>query len=323
MAAAFPIDKLIGAALIGFIFGITWLQVYAYYTKYCIRDGLFLKIFVAVLMALDTFHAVLVLVIVYHYAISNFGDYTTLERGTWGLIWQSFVGVSMASLGNLQGIIQMSFAYRIYNRYSSAESDFLFSTGDLLYGKNSHFTRLQLEPLGTRAGPELKKWAISTLGCAITCDLMIASCTVHYLRKRNANFKGTRSAVRLLITYALNTCLLTSVFNLVTMMMWIQESKTMLYDLFFFIAVRQMESEFITMSDLVTYPPSSNGTRRPSDRSDAPAVREINVHIEQHTTVDWDSASDGKADKQGPNKSITGIKQARQDGHITSIAEFI
>ncbi|KAJ7580614.1 hypothetical protein C8J56DRAFT_1057570 [Mycena floridula] len=274
MATGFAVDKLIGAALIGFfvssvypillllitlrtdtttfsIYGITWLQVYAYYTKYCTRDGLFLKIFVAVLMALDTFHSVLLLVIVYHYAVSNFGDYTTLEHGTWGLVWQSFVG------GNLQGIIQMSFAYRIYS-LSGKKLVFPMIIGTFCMAKTATLlgfvvTALQLEPLGTRAGSEFKKWAISTLGCAIACDLMIAGCIAYYLRKSNANFKGTRNAIRLLITYALNTCLLTSVFNLVTMMLWIKESETMLYDLFFFIAVRLYSCAFMSTLDPSTH----------------------------------------------------------------------
>ncbi|KAJ7580613.1 hypothetical protein C8J56DRAFT_1029739 [Mycena floridula] len=259
MPSQFSLDKLIGAVLIGlfissvyyillilsiFIYGITWLQVYAYYTKYCSRDGPYLKMFVAVLRVLDTFHSVLLLIVVYQYAISNFGDYDVLARGTWSLVWQAFVG------GNLQGIIQMSFAYRIYN-LSGKRIIFPMIIGIFCTAKTATLlgfvvNALQLEPLGAQAGPQLKKWSVSTLGCGIICDLIIASCIVHYLRKSSPSFKGTRNAVRLLITYALNTCLLTSVVNLVTMMMWITEDKTMLYDLSYFIGVRLYSCAFMS-----------------------------------------------------------------------------
>ncbi|KAN0121390.1 hypothetical protein V8E52_003286 [Russula decolorans] len=58
------LDSLLGAFLIGVIlssivFGVTWLQVYLYYTQHSSRDTVSLKIFVAVLTALDSLHLAL------------------------------------------------------------------------------------------------------------------------------------------------------------------------------------------------------------------------------------------------------------------------
>jgi len=58
-ASLIPLDDFLGTWLIGFIvssvlFGVICLQVYLYFTKHCARDPVFLKTFVALLLALDT-----------------------------------------------------------------------------------------------------------------------------------------------------------------------------------------------------------------------------------------------------------------------------
>ncbi|KAF8191651.1 hypothetical protein K438DRAFT_1590964 [Mycena galopus ATCC 62051] len=96
MPSLIPLDKsdFLGATLIGLVlstlvYGITCLQVFLYYTKHSSRDSPFLKAFVCapvlriVFLVLDTVHVALLVSLMYHYSVTNFGDYSTLERSTW------------------------------------------------------------------------------------------------------------------------------------------------------------------------------------------------------------------------------------------------
>ncbi|KAF8148139.1 hypothetical protein K438DRAFT_1472977, partial [Mycena galopus ATCC 62051] len=83
-----PLDNSLGAWLIGLIvssvlFGVTCLQVYLYFTRHCARDPVFLKTFVALLLALDAFNLALVSHGFYFLTVTNFGDYVVLGAAPW------------------------------------------------------------------------------------------------------------------------------------------------------------------------------------------------------------------------------------------------
>ncbi|KAH9958671.1 hypothetical protein BGW80DRAFT_1465156 [Lactifluus volemus] len=91
------LDNLLGAFLIGVIlssifYGFTWLQVYLYYTQHSSRDRIFLKCFVAVLTALDSFHLVLLCHGLYVVLITNFGNIAADLHAPWSLVAQCIVG---------------------------------------------------------------------------------------------------------------------------------------------------------------------------------------------------------------------------------------
>ncbi|KAJ3872270.1 hypothetical protein F5051DRAFT_507184 [Lentinula edodes] len=247
MPSLIPLDNLLGAALIGLVlstivYGVTWLQVFSYYTKYCSHDTCFLKAFVGILMAFDTFHMVLLVMLMYHYTVSNFGDYLVLEHNTWPLVWQAFVG------GLLEVTVEMFFAYRLYI-LSGKRVIFSIFIGILCLGKLATTVGFTIVGLGIETfslAGKLETWSIASLSTAIGCDSMIAICLIYYLRMNKTGFKGTHRAINLLITYALNTCLLTSIFNIVCMTMWITENTTMLYTIFYFILVRLYSCSFMS-----------------------------------------------------------------------------
>ncbi|KAH9963510.1 hypothetical protein BC827DRAFT_114803 [Russula dissimulans] len=88
MSALFPLDNLLGAFLIGvilssIIYGISWLQVYLYYTQHSERDGSFLKSFVAVLLVLDSLHLTFLCHGLYIVSVTNFGDYVADLHAPW------------------------------------------------------------------------------------------------------------------------------------------------------------------------------------------------------------------------------------------------
>ncbi|KAJ7786765.1 hypothetical protein B0H14DRAFT_2396202, partial [Mycena olivaceomarginata] len=82
------LDASLGAWLVGIIvssvlFGVTCLQVYLYFTKHCGRDPVFLKNYVSLLLALNTFNLALVSHAFYFVTVTNFGDYGELGIPPW------------------------------------------------------------------------------------------------------------------------------------------------------------------------------------------------------------------------------------------------
>ncbi|KAI0297493.1 hypothetical protein B0F90DRAFT_1669411 [Multifurca ochricompacta] len=107
MPALFPVDDTLGALFIGMIcssivYGITWLQVYSYYTSHCSEDRWPLKSFVgylsytirhakelndalqvALLMIIDSANVAFVTYTAYHAGVTNFGDYRSNASIPW------------------------------------------------------------------------------------------------------------------------------------------------------------------------------------------------------------------------------------------------
>ncbi|EED78232.1 predicted protein [Postia placenta Mad-698-R] len=65
--------------------------------------------------------------------------------------------------------------------------------------------------------PSSPAFTISGLSAGIACDSLIAASIIYYLQIRRTIFPRTNRAINLLITYALNTCLLTTVFTAITL----------------------------------------------------------------------------------------------------------
>ncbi|KAI9429568.1 hypothetical protein H4582DRAFT_1940482 [Lactarius indigo] len=88
MPALIPVDNTLGALFIGtilssIIYGVTWLQVYSYYSGHCSRDRWPLKSFVAFLMLVDTVNLILCIHTTYRFGVTSFGDYRTLSTPSW------------------------------------------------------------------------------------------------------------------------------------------------------------------------------------------------------------------------------------------------
>ncbi|KAK6966587.1 hypothetical protein R3P38DRAFT_2590636 [Favolaschia claudopus] len=112
-ASLIPLDNFLGTWLIGLIlssvlFGVTCLQIFLYFTKYCSRDRGILKIFVLFLFALDAFHLALVSHSLYSVVVTNFGDYVQLGIAPWSLLIQTVVGILLGTL------VQFFYGWRIY-----------------------------------------------------------------------------------------------------------------------------------------------------------------------------------------------------------------
>ncbi|KAI9440960.1 hypothetical protein H4582DRAFT_1940504 [Lactarius indigo] len=90
MPALIPVDNtrgamLIGAVLSSIIYGVTWLQVYSYYSGHCSRDQWPLKSFVtsSSTRLVDTVNLISCIHTTYQFGVTYFGDYRTLLIDSW------------------------------------------------------------------------------------------------------------------------------------------------------------------------------------------------------------------------------------------------
>ncbi|KAH9051957.1 hypothetical protein EDB87DRAFT_1660762 [Lactarius vividus] len=95
MPALIPVDNTLGALFIGtvlssIVYGVTWLQVYSYYSSHCSQDRWPLRSFVAFMMLVDTVNLVFCIYTTYRFCITNFGDYRSIVSNPWSLCAMAF-----------------------------------------------------------------------------------------------------------------------------------------------------------------------------------------------------------------------------------------
>lgn len=239
MPTLIPLDDLLGVEFIGVIlstvvYGITCLQVYLYYTCHCGGDGLFTRLYVGAVWLIDSLHVALLVTAYYWYTVTNFGDYTVLAADTWSLA----VSVTIGEL--LSGLVQCFFAMRVY-KLSERQlpipiAAFILSATQVAcgigYAVDGFRDRSSAAPKNALA------FTISGLSAGIACDSLIAASIIYYLQIRRTIFPRTNRAINLLITYALNTCLLTTVFTAITLALWVKLDSSLVFTVFYFTLVR-------------------------------------------------------------------------------------
>ncbi|EPS92993.1 hypothetical protein FOMPIDRAFT_60029, partial [Fomitopsis schrenkii] len=197
------------------LYGIASLQTYHYFNTF-VKDRLLLKVFVAGLWIIDTFHSICITHAVYHYAIANYMNPIVLTNGVWSIDLSTVISTLIACA------CQMFFTARVW-----------------ILGRNRLITgicgalclvRFALSVVTTWASfnvlPYVRyehefTWSIKAgLAVATASDIIIAAAMVYYLlRSRSGIQKTDRIVSRLLgmdvISYwcSVETCLLTSIIT--------------------------------------------------------------------------------------------------------------
>jgi len=234
----------LGVVLSSIIYGVSIFQVYLYYTRYCCRDGIALKSFVGLVMGLDTLHVALVVLAGYHYAVMDFGNYASLLGPYWSLIWEELIGGTMTVLVNL------FFAWRICKLGRNIYIPCVIFV--LIAAKLVCITGFvgESEMKGTEAwriGNKAIAWQIAAISISTACDGIITICTIYYLQKGRSGFFRTNQAINYIITYMVKTCMLTTIFNMLTLIFWVKNRSSLLYSLFYFIVIRLYSCTFLSI----------------------------------------------------------------------------
>ncbi|KAK7006411.1 hypothetical protein R3P38DRAFT_1708376 [Favolaschia claudopus] len=242
-ASLIPLDDFLGTWLIGLIlssvrdsrlFGVTCLQIFLYFTKYCSRDRGILKIFVLFLFALDAFHLALVSHSLYSVVVTNFGDYVQLGIAPWSLLIQTVVGILLGTL------VQFFYGWRIY--VISKKSVILpvmigiCSTTCFVFG--AIYTHKSFVFKFFKLAERLVVWSAIGLGFGAAADLLIAGTMIYYLLKSKTGFRKTNRAINILVAYSLSTGALTSVFAIGDVIAGSVAPSSLDHVPFFFILIR-------------------------------------------------------------------------------------
>ncbi|KAJ7072832.1 hypothetical protein C8F01DRAFT_1300367 [Mycena amicta] len=182
----------IGVILSSVLFGMTTLQVYVYFERFP-KDRLSIKPLVVFVWLVETAHAACFSHVLYSYSIINYGNPASLllkppVTFDIGILLSGFIVVS----------VQLFFAYRIYILSKNRPVAICFA-----------FLAVYLNKWGTVA--------ILVLSLSAATDLAIALTLVILLRKdREKRFQKTNVIINQLITWTIETGLLTSVSGIAT-----------------------------------------------------------------------------------------------------------
>jgi len=237
MPALFPVDNTLGALFIGtvsssIVYGVTSLQVWNYYTNHCSRDRLPLKLFVAILMVIDSVNVAFILYTTYRNSVTNFGDYRSNAGRPWSLIAAAFSAML------LEGSVQHFYAYRVYQLSGkfpylpamiSASSLAAFVVGTVFCVEALEHPR---EP------SSYMKYSISSLACKILCDFLITVGMVYTLLRKRSFVRRTNSTINLLAVYMVNCGTLNLVSTISCLILRVRYPGTLTFVPLFFIMVR-------------------------------------------------------------------------------------
>ncbi|KAH9902427.1 hypothetical protein C8Q73DRAFT_3044 [Cubamyces lactineus] len=208
-----PLQNTFGAYLVCtflgcMLFGLTTHQTYRYYRLYP-TDGIGLKALVGLLLCLDILHTITSCHVCYYYLVNNYFNPESMAIGVWSirlgitetglviLVSHCFYARRLFLLGNGHffpvSIIAVLLITEIgFCIAATAES--------FIQGSFESFFKYQ--------------WMIwAVLSVAVLVDLVATSILTYYLRRSRTGFKKTDSMVDILMVYAINTGLSTSVLT--------------------------------------------------------------------------------------------------------------
>ncbi|KAL1949744.1 hypothetical protein VTO73DRAFT_8625 [Trametes versicolor] len=205
------LDNTYGAGLIGtsvgfMLFGLTVHQVYRYFRLYP-TDPAYMKIYVAALLIVETFH-----IIFYFYLITKY-----LQPGAFLIPVWSINTVPFAT-GVVAVLSQAFFVHRVW-LIGPRFRPFVAISILLLCLELGFATAATIEtyvrPLFTSYWKVT--WVFSaSFGIAMVVDTILTGVLITVLHRSRTGIKRTDSMIDLLIVYAINTGLLTGVFNMLT-----------------------------------------------------------------------------------------------------------
>ncbi|EIN13343.1 hypothetical protein PUNSTDRAFT_129031 [Punctularia strigosozonata HHB-11173 SS5] len=192
---------------------------------------------------LDTLHAALLVHVIYYYLVTNFGNFLVLLRNTWSLVIEVFIG------NLLTCTVQIFFAHRVYKLSNMRNWWTPLLICVLAVAQLAAAIGFTVRGL---AFPKFADtdvnmpWTASALSVDITCDMVISFAMVFYLNRNRTQFAKTNKAINMLMTYSLNTGLLTTIFAAITLSVFMANHKSLLYAPFYFILVRLYSCSFMS-----------------------------------------------------------------------------
>ncbi|KZT39156.1 hypothetical protein SISSUDRAFT_1119112 [Sistotremastrum suecicum HHB10207 ss-3] len=201
------------------LYGLTSFQGISYFRNFT-SDPKPLKIMVASVMTLSTFHVCLCWFFMYHYFIVGFGDYVSLLIPPWA------VKLTIPITCVAECICHLFFVTRIWT---------LSNKNKVLCGM---IVLMELAHVGSIAAftvkcfqatyfteltgiPENKRLVTACLSASLCSDVVITFSMCYYLHSSRTGYKKTDTLLMTLILYSINTGIITAVGDAIVMAMFL------------------------------------------------------------------------------------------------------
>ncbi|KAJ7806155.1 hypothetical protein B0H14DRAFT_2876759 [Mycena olivaceomarginata] len=246
MPPSLDLTKTFGALLIGVIvsaalYGVTCIQTFYYFTHY--HDGWWAKILIAVLWIFETVHSIFSCHAIYWYVITNYANPAGLARATWSAVLTLLVSSIIMLL------VHLFYAKRVWhmsrkNRYLTSLIVVLAITHALLgVGIASRAFQLQYFV----AFSQITGLVDSSLALAVITDVLVAASLSYYLHTSRSGIERTDTLINRLLVYTINNGILTSIFDIITLVFVTAEVDNLIY-----LAVFQVVGNLYTNSMMAT-----------------------------------------------------------------------
>ncbi|KAI0262481.1 hypothetical protein BC834DRAFT_891571 [Gloeopeniophorella convolvens] len=248
MGALIPEDNNLGALFLGvvlssIIYGVTWQQVYSYYTVHGANDRLLLKTFVAVLMVMDSVNLAFAIHGSYVTSITNFGDYAADARMPWSIPSIGITGMI------LEVFIQHFYAYRVYrlSRGTLYMPIIITLLSLTAFALGLVFCiRLVIIPFETEAHSHIR-FFIATIAMQAACDIIITTSMVCYLMQNRTSVPRTNSVLNMLALYIISCGTLTALSGVTCLITISIFEHNWIYVPFYILQVRLYSCSFMSV----------------------------------------------------------------------------
>lgn len=221
-----PAEIVQGPYLIGvffniFLFGVMVAQVYMYFTKYP-SDRRWMKIFVLVLLAIDTVNTVVNCVYIYQALVQHFGDIPYLGAAPRALVSEPIITTVVPEL-----MVQIFYAWRVRTLTRSwiiASSVIALSLAGAA-GGIAAVIKFDINPLAREFVNmiDLKPIIITWLVCAAAADVLISLVLVWFLRRHKNESRKTDMLIDRIIRLTMQTNVLTAVVAIVDTIVYLAD----------------------------------------------------------------------------------------------------
>ncbi|KAI9060714.1 hypothetical protein FKP32DRAFT_1004490 [Trametes sanguinea] len=238
LSSAADLGDTYGALLVGTflglaLYGFALHQMYRYYRLYP-EDKKGFRILVVAIMLFQTVHMILCVVAVYYHLVTNYARPETLPVGHWSTrLLTPFSGITIV-------LCQSFYAYRvyivgpqlIYRAFVAIAALFMASTLGLAIAAAVLGFRTNAE--GFRHGNRKRTYALQGIvsaifGSGVAVDVLLTGTLVVVLLSSRSGFRQTDSLVHLLVIYAINTGLMTSIIALLVFILAIASPGNLIY----------------------------------------------------------------------------------------------
>ncbi|KZS99980.1 uncharacterized protein LAESUDRAFT_753411 [Laetiporus sulphureus 93-53] len=208
----------VGNIIAAVIYGITNVQAYIYY-KQSTHDPIYLKCLVFFLWSIDGLHLIVITHLVYTYAVRDFGNIFALLKPTCILGHTRSAVTQVLVTAISDGLIRGFFGHRVWKLRVKNVLGVVVVTGIVVSSVLAFVAAVILGAKMYRASTYGELYDISWviyvgLAACVVADVLIAASQCFLLRARRTSVARSRSVVRVLMLYSINTGSLTSLCEL-------------------------------------------------------------------------------------------------------------